>query len=244
MAPTIVSTPKASAGTEVSAASPSSQGRPLATALPASWRTLRALCEASPDWVKPTSTPAAARRAAFSRVAPTWSKPAGRLASGSTNTGTSAEASSPPTFHASAPPDTATFTPLSADQRSSWRMSAARSTLTTMRPEPSRKEASASRPAGVSIAACESGAIRPRASSTSWSSSIHCAARELPLSRAASEPRSTNSSFGPAGSRLPSRRTTAPCPPMIEPPWPLEAPSRVQPMPSVRVTGISTDSGL
>jgi len=111
---------------------------PLATAFPASWRTLRALCEASPAWLKPTATPAACRRAAFSMVAPMRSKSAGRFASGSTNTGTFAAASCGASFHASAPPAMATRTPWRLLQRSSCTMSAARSTCTITRPLPSR----------------------------------------------------------------------------------------------------------
>ena len=53
-----------------------------------------------------------------------------------------------------------------------------------------------------------------------------------------------NSTFGPAGSTLPSSRITAPWPPMIEPPGELFAVSRVKPMPSTRATGSRIDSGL
>ena len=100
------------------------------------------------------------------------------------------------------------------------------------------------RPAGVSRAKRESAGIRPRTSSTSWSSSIHCAARELPLSEAASPPRVMNRVRGPIASRLPSSRTAPPWPPMKEPPARVPADSSVQPMPSTRATGTSTDSGL
>ena len=124
------STPSACAGTRVRPARPASQGRPLATALPASWRTLRALCEASPDWVNPTSTPASCSNAALRRVAPIWSKLEGRSTSASTNTGTRACAICGASCQASAPPAMAMRTRSRAAQRSNWRMSAARSTWT------------------------------------------------------------------------------------------------------------------
>src|SRR5690606_2885425 len=138
MLPNCPATPSTCAGTVVSPARPASHGSPLATALPASLRTVRALCEASPDWLKPTRTPAACSRAAFSMVAPRVSKLPGRLASGSTNTGTFAAASRGATAQASAPPEIATRSPWRLLQRSSCTMSAARSTSAIHRPSPSR----------------------------------------------------------------------------------------------------------
>ena len=50
--------PKIAAGFAVIAARPASQGRPLATALPAVWRSLRAMWDASPEIENATVTPA------------------------------------------------------------------------------------------------------------------------------------------------------------------------------------------
>ena len=57
-------------------------------------------------------------------------------------------------------------------------------------------------------------------------------------------PRRRASTFGPAGSGSPSSRNTAPWPPMIEPPAVLPGLTRVKPMPSYVLTGISIESGL
>ena len=121
-------------------------------------------------------------------------------------------------------------------------MSAARFTPTTIVPRPSRYGTSARLPAGVSARPCASAGMRPRASSISWSSSIHCAAREDPLCSAPPAPSERYNTLGPAGSKLPSSRITAPWPPMIELALPAEI--RVKPMPSIRATGITIESGL